>query len=114
MNDGTILVLTNLTGTPAIEKVIPLGMNPSGVIREIDGNVYFTCNSGLYQVNPIAGSFSIKALSGKSLNDIDFDSEYIYVTSPYDGTEAYILSRSSFALLRTVSLNGGMGALYNP
>lgn len=111
-NDGSLIVMTNLTGTLAIQKVIPLGINPSGTVREIGGIPYFTSFGGFYEIDLGGNTFSLKALSGKSLMDIDFDMEYIYLTGQYGTGEGFILKRSDFSTHQALTMNGGMGALY--
>lgn len=114
-NDGFIVVITNVaSATRGVKQAVPLGFNCYGKIAIANGRVFFTHWDGLYEFVPSNGTFALAALAGKSLNDIDFVDNKLYITTGWGGTEAFILNASTLAVERTLTAGGGMGAVYKP
>lgn len=112
LNYGSIVMITNiLYPNRGIKNVYQLNDFILGKIIEINDRIFFTSSNGLYEYDPLLNNASIVALNGKNLNDIDFKDGLIYITSGWGGTECYILNFSTFEITKTLSVNGGMGAL---
>ena len=112
-NNGYVAIITNIPNSPAFKTNISLGFNAYGKIKYHNGNIYFTGNNNLYKMSENALSPSpVSSVSGQSLDDIDFDNTYIYVTGGYGATTAFILRQSDDSLYKTINVNGGMGAIY--
>jgi len=112
-NNGYVAVITNIPNAPAFKTNIALAFNAYGKIKYYNGNIYFTGNNNLYKMSENSLSPSpVSSVSGKSLDDIDFDDTYIYITGGYGTTNSFILKQNDDSLYKTIKVNGGMGAIY--
>ena len=117
IGDGTISVITNLPDHPGVMTSVSLGFSSYGVIRMINGKVYFTSGNGLWMMDPATFSLLKVALPGRGLLDLQYDDYYLYVTGGYDDSynvnnKAYVLRQSDNVTVNSNSVKYGMGAVY--